>query len=1007
MKKILLFLILGICLQYVAMAQINTTVTVVGGSTWGSYGGDGLPATDASVVFFRTTGVAVDNAGNLYISDWGNARIRKVDAITGIVSTIAGNGTLGFSGDGGPATAAQINGMTYDMCLAHDNAGNLYIGDNGNYRIRKLNLASGIITTIAGNGSSVYSGDGGPATAAGIRPGYMYADATGVYFGHGHCVRKVDAATGLINKFAGNSFSTGGFSGDGGMATAASMNNIAGITGDGVGNIYIADRDNHRVRKVNAMGIISTIAGDGTVGSGGDGGLSSSATFNNPEALGVDAAGNLYIVDNSESALRKIDAVTNTISLVAGCYSGCSYSTHISTPVSCFSTRIDRQIAIDPLGNVYFTTYAGWVNKITLASSTCTGTPIAGAITAVPSMASCTTTFYVTGCSPGTTLQWQSSTDGSSWSNISGATFASYAIASSSAAMYYRCAVTCGSSGITAYTAAHHFTTVSPLYHHVYPSPDTVCNGQDFYVEACGTGSSYSVETFFGDATSSITPLTTTGVSNAHVYHQYLAGGIYTVKQVLRNGGSPIDSVTFTFPYTYCKRLPVRFYYDINGNCTRDGGDLANTQPVTVRVDSNGVPIDTIPCIAGLNYMAKGAPGTVYTFRILTLPTGLLPACPATGIWSETISSSVDNYPAKQVGLNCSSMAGYDFSVHSSIRYASHAGMADIYIQNAHCMPENATLTYNRNSKYNFSATSSNIAPSSVVGNTVKWDFASLSSYMTGPIHIHFGFGWPGPGLSPAGDTIHSQLVVTPETSDFIIPNNTDNRCDTVKYAFDPNDIAATPAGCFDVDTQFQFRIRFENDGNDTAHNIYVMDTLSDYLDPSTLQMVMSSHEMYVTKYREGGRTIVKFDFPNIKLLDSSHHGLCQGMLVYTIRNVAGMAMGATIQSRAGIYFDYNEVVMTNTAENKKGCPVPSGVAAVAGHAVTVYPNPAKDIVTIGADERVFSSVTITNMVGATLHQQSISEPTTTIGIKWLPAGVYMVTLKGAEASEVRRFVKW
>src|SRR5205814_1565897 len=224
--------------------------TVAGGGA-----GDGGDATIANLN--SPASVAVDSSGNLYIADLGNERIRKIAAATGIITTVAGNGVLGFTGDGGAATKASLNSPA---SVALDASGNLYIADYFNHRIRKIAAATGIITTVAGNGSPSFAGDGGAATSASLNsPSGVALDASGnLYIADffDNRIRKVDAASGIITTVAGNgSF---GFAGDGGAATSASLSGPAGVAVDAGGNLYIADYANHRIRKVAAVRGIMT-----------------------------------------------------------------------------------------------------------------------------------------------------------------------------------------------------------------------------------------------------------------------------------------------------------------------------------------------------------------------------------------------------------------------------------------------------------------------------------------------------------------------------------------------------------------------------------------------------------------------------------------------------------------------------------------------------------------------------------------------------------------------------
>lgn len=287
--------------------KVNTAgiITTVAGNGTPGYSGDGGPATSAQLFSSGSvSGLAVDDAGNLYISDGENYVVRKVDT-AGIISTVAGNGAPGFSGDGGPATSAQL---FYPAGIALDRAGNLYIADSSNNRVRKVNTA-GIITTVAGNGNVVYSGDGVQATATAVdRPEGITVDSAGnLYISEtsDSRVRKVDPS-GIITTVAGQTKKTNGFSGDGGPATAATLAGPIGLAVDSSGDLYIADNSNGRVRKVDAAGIITTYAGiSGNASTPiGDGGPATSAYLGVPKDVALDAAGNLYIAGSAAGVAR-------------------------------------------------------------------------------------------------------------------------------------------------------------------------------------------------------------------------------------------------------------------------------------------------------------------------------------------------------------------------------------------------------------------------------------------------------------------------------------------------------------------------------------------------------------------------------------------------------------------------------------------------------------------------------------------------------------------------------
>jgi sugar lactone lactonase YvrE/pimeloyl-ACP methyl ester carboxylesterase len=282
-------------IRKVTMSRVINTVAGVGG---GGFFNDGGLATSAGLN--NPLGVAVDTIGNIFIADVNNNRIRKVTP-SGVISTVAGTGVSGFSGDGGQATSARL---AVPLAVAVDTDGNLYIADHINHRIRKV-TAGGLISTIAGNGTAGFSGDGGPATSAGLKsPSGVTVDTAGNIFiadTSNNRIRKV--AGGLISTIAGNG--TAGFSGDGGPATSAGLKSPSGVTVDTAGNIFIADTSNNRIRKV-AGGLISTIAGNGTAGFSGDGGPATSAELNNPWGIAFDIVGNLYIADGSNFRVRKV-----------------------------------------------------------------------------------------------------------------------------------------------------------------------------------------------------------------------------------------------------------------------------------------------------------------------------------------------------------------------------------------------------------------------------------------------------------------------------------------------------------------------------------------------------------------------------------------------------------------------------------------------------------------------------------------------------------------------------
>ncbi len=349
-----------------ALAFTPGIITTVAGTGKHGFNGDNIAATSAELNY--PNGVMVDGAGNLYIADAGNYRIRKVDT-NGTITTVAGNGATGYSGDNGPATSAEF----FVAKVVMDSAGNLYFADTGNSRIRKVD-ANGIITTVAGNGTAGYNGDNIAAASAELNsPLDVAVDSGGNLYiadSYNQSIRKVNAS-GIITTVAGNGAT--GYSGDNGPATSAHFHDPVNVALDSAGNLYIADLYNQRIRVVNmqpssitiagvtiAAGSIATVAGNGTAGYSGDGGPATSAELNAPGGMAVDAAGNIYITDCNYNHIRKVDA-SGIITTVAG------YGTNFielpdgidsryigdNGPATSGTMYLPDGVAVDSVGNLY------------------------------------------------------------------------------------------------------------------------------------------------------------------------------------------------------------------------------------------------------------------------------------------------------------------------------------------------------------------------------------------------------------------------------------------------------------------------------------------------------------------------------------------------------------------------------------------------------------------------------------------------------------------------------
>ncbi len=899
MKKILFLLLLPI----ICTAQPHIITTVAGSGVIG-FSGDGGPATSASLG--AVMGVYKSSAGDIYIQDDGNNRIRKVNSL-GIITTFAGGGTS--TADGIPATAASI-GFHGNGVITEDPTGNILFVDN--HRIRKVDLSTGIISTIAGGLTWGFSGDGGPATAALLNsPVGLAYDASGnLYVGDedNYRIRKI-STSGIISTFAGTGIP--GFSGDGGPASAAQFQSPDGLCFDATGNLYVADRYNQRIRKISTSGVISTIAGGSTSGFSGDGGPATAARFNEPSSLNVDSHGNLYIGDFHNERVRKIN-LSGTISTVAGG----GGSTTDGVPATSAELSDVWAICVDNDNNIYIADrYLGKIKKVAL---------------------------------PGILV----------------ATSDSFS---------------------------------------VYLTND--CLGPRILNTIENTSVGRSVVTNFGDG--HIQSNSISGTSDyLSLTHNYITPGLYSIKQVLYIAGSAVDSVTFSYNHVLCNVMKVEYFNDENNNCNKELSEHLLSTAVNFRVDSNGVAIDTIPSLGSIYYYAKGNAGDVYRFTEIGLPGGFSYTCLSTGSITDTMLSVTTVKPAKRIGVICA-VSDYNLYISSTARTGSHAHRGNVFAGNLLCQPTTGTVRLNFNPVYIVSAAFP--APTSSTSSSLTWDLSAMSCYDSWARSIEYHL--ERSDLMMPGDTVHSNLKITPISGDIDTSNNIVIRIDTSRSSYDPNMIEVNPNGCLPsgaTPVKLQYTIHFENMGNDTAHNIYVMDTLADYLDPSTLKMKMSSHPMYVLKTTDfTGRTVLKFDFPNIKLLDSSYRGLCNGMLAYTIYTKPGLTTGTIIKARAGIYFDDNPVVLTNETETKIGCPTVVQVNNIAANKdILIYPNPTKELLFVSAASKSINRVEISNSIGQVIQQTNVTSNEIQLNVANISAGLYYVIIYTNDGKVTKKFIK-
>ena len=840
----------------------------------------------------------------------------SISTRAGIVTTIAGNGISGYSADGAVATAARIG---FVLSIAVDAVGNVYFAEYDSRTIRKIDTA-GVLTTIAGNGavaedsllltgseytSEYYTTYVGPATAVPINLGTagLVIDRHGnIYFidnadGIEGKIKKIDTS-GILSTVAGGIILPEDYQyyEEPCPAIGAFLNTINGLAVDSIGNLYISNSDGY-VHKVDTSGIISIIGGSGVLSTCriGDGGPATLATIY-PHGIVTDQFGNIFFVEYETSTIRKISP-SGIITTVAGydstncyCAFGCELGSDATVssggysgdggPATAAYINGPYSLFIDNAGNIVFTDFNN--NRIRKINS-------AGVISTVGGNGSQSSTGY----------------NGDGYEALFATIKGPYAIAKDATGNIYFSEN--GTSRIRKISVGP--TEISDSFSVV---TENSCGGLNFSLTAHSFASGQHFKTYFGTGSYLDTATTLVDTSgNVSFFEPYTTSGTYTIKHVLYSGSVAVDSIMYSQVVRLCQDISANFYYDLPGSCIYSSAtDALITLPVSVEIDSNSVPVDTVSATSGLNYLAYGNPGTVYTLRILAASSGLAVTCPPTGIIADTLipgSPIVNNF-----GFSCSGSSAFDLSVHANINTGRHRQTMYVSVNNSYCDPTPATLNLIVSPKYNLY----NVfpAPASVIGNSITWNLTPISMMTpTWNFSVELDTSiWLIPG-----DTVQTRIMITPVAGDADTSNNVIIRADTVKSSFDPNEMAVYPTGNILPGTNLQYTVQFENTGNDTAHNIYVLDTLSDNTDVNSMTIVSSSSVMYTTMLHDSANhKIVKFAFPGINLLDSSHHGLCDGMVIFNIKTISGLTEGTTIYNHASIFFDDNPAVITDTVVN-------------------------------------------------------------------------------------------
>lgn len=483
--------------------------------------------------------------------------------------------------------------------------------------------------------------------------------------------------------------------------------------------------------------------------------------------------------------------------------------------------------------------------------------------------------------------------------------------------------------------------------------------------------------------------------------HVYAIPGNYTVAAVLMNGTTPLDTMTQTLN-SFCSTIVGRAYKRMDNNCLYDPlTEPMVTTPFELVLKENGTPVDTFQTNGNIYYRPEAANlSSEFSLSVLTPPTGMVTACPATPITFRFDTLFYTNGNPFQFAFDCDpNYSGIDLFVNGSGLFRP-VSYSYIYINggNDACDSVAGTITLKISPKYSYS--SAYPTPTSVSGNTVTWDYNDLSNTS----YVHPVVMLNPVGTLNLGDTVMNKVTITPLSGDLDTNNNSTILIDTIRASWDPNNKQVNPEGPIQAGTMLTYTINFENTGNDTAFNIHILDTLSQNLNLKSFRIVASSDPVNYQIFSTNGDKVLRFDFADIRLPDANHTPDNQGFVTYQIAAKDNLTPGISINNSAAIYFDINPPVYTNVTTNN--IPIPEGIIPVAQQsAINVYPNPSRDKLYIDHLSR-FDKVEITNAVGQTLLRLDITPETQFISTKALTPGLYFLKAQNAKGVYSQKFIK-
>lgn len=519
--------------------------------------------------------------------------------------------------------------------------------------------------------------------------------------------------------------------------------------------------------------------------------------------------------------------------------------------------------------------------------------------------------------------------------------------------------------------------------------------------------SQYSIEQAYGNGVKdTMTVFPHWQSYGAWFNYLYPTPGSYTAKAVLFHNttGARVDSATQQILTGTCVSISGRIYADFNSNCSYNvGADSLLYMPLSIKVDSANIPVDTVYAYGYWSYIRHNYSftPTTYRFTVLNPPTTFSSTCQTAN--SITVNYTAGSYANNDFGYTCAG-SGFDLSgVYNAFLRTSNAGSSWIsgWYTNTGCSAQSGTVTFKVSPKYSIVTANVQPTPTSISGNTITWNYTNLHVGMVRSVYIPVTAN----AVYQLGDTACNTMTINPTTGDANPANNVISRCDSLRTGFDPNDKSVSPSGDVMAGTTLTYLINFENLGNDTAFNIHVLDTLSPALDASSFTLLSASHAMRPMLIERAGMKIMKFDFLNIRLADKNQPARNKGYVRFSMKTKIGITNGTNIPNRAGIYFDFNPVVMTNTAMNRIGMPQSVNVLQ-ATPLNSIHPNPAQDRLTITNADGSLTEAVLVTATGQIVRRWDLSAGDNIVRLDGLSAGLYFVQLHGAAGVQIEKLEK-